>query len=91
MEIIYTKEATKNIGKLPKYIQAKIQFWLDLLDEYGVVATRKIPGLNDEALKGKRKGQRSIRLSKGYRLFYQELPCEYTVIIEILEVNKHEY
>lgn len=91
MEIIYTKEAVKNIGKLPKHIQAKILFWFDLLDEYGLVATRKYPGLNDEILHGKRKGQRSIRLSKGYRLFYQELPCEYTVIIEILEVNKHEY
>lgn len=91
MEIIYTKEAIRNIQKLPKYIQAKILLWFDLLNEYGLEATKKYPGLNDEMLKGKRKGQRSIRLSKGYRLFYQELPCEFTVVIEILEVNKHDY
>lgn len=91
MEIIYTKEAVKNIGKLPKHIQAKFLYWLDLLDEYGLVATRRIPGLNDEMLHGKRKGQRSIRLSKSYRLIYQELPCEFAILIEVLEVNKHDY
>ncbi|MEA9357127.1 type II toxin-antitoxin system mRNA interferase toxin, RelE/StbE family [Bacteriovorax sp. PP10] len=91
MEIIYTKKAVKNIEKLPKHIQAKMFFWLDLIDDVGPVMSRKYPGFNDEALHGKRKGQRSVRLSKGYRLFYQELPCEYAVLIEILEVNKHDY
>ena len=91
MEIIYTKEALKNIAKLPAHIHDKLLFWIDLLEEIGIKESRKYRGFNDELLIGKRRGQRSVRLSKGYRLFYRELPCEHNVLIEIIEVNKHEY
>lgn len=91
MEVIYTKEALKNIRKLPKHIREKIDYWLNLIDRVGLRESRKAIGFNDEMLTGKRKGQRSVRLSKGYRLFYHELPCEHAILIEVLEVNKHEY
>jgi hypothetical protein len=32
---------------------------------------RKVPGFHDEPLSGKRFGQRSLRLSKSYRAFYE--------------------
>jgi proteic killer suppression protein len=52
---------------------------------------RKYKGFHDEPLKGQRKGQRSVRLSKGYRAIYQEITPGNYEIIEIIEVNKHEY
>ena len=91
MEVIYTKEARKNLTKVPKNIYNKFLFWLDMIEYLGIVGMRRHPGFNDEVLAGKRTGQRSVRLSKGYRLFYRELPCEHTLIIEIIEVNKHDY
>ncbi len=44
---------------------------------------------HDEPLKGQRIGQRSIRLSKSYRAIYIEHNDD--IIIEVIEVNKHEY
>jgi len=46
---------------------------------------------HDERLKGKRQGQRSIRLSRAYRAIYvvkSEGPAEF---VSIEEVSKHEY
>jgi proteic killer suppression protein len=91
LEVIYTKEALKNMAKLPKHIHYKVLCWIDLVEEVGLRESRKYSGFNDEALYGKRRGQRSVRLSRGYRLFYCELPCEHATLIEIIEVNKHEY
>ncbi|MDH4468796.1 MAG: hypothetical protein QE271_12125 [Bacteriovoracaceae bacterium] len=52
---------------------------------------RKIPGFHDEPLKGNRIGQRSIRLSKSYRAIYEERSKGTFNIIDVVEVNKHDY
>ena len=54
-------------------------------------ATRLLPGYHDETLKGERKGQRSVRLNKGYRVIYEETETGNIVLISVPEVNKHEY
>jgi len=59
------------------------------LSLYGISKTRKRLGYHDEPLRGLRKGQRSIRLSRGYRLIYKELEKE--VHIYLLEVHRHDY
>jgi toxin HigB-1 len=56
----------------------------------GVDAVRRVPGYHDEPLSGKRFGQRSIRLSKSYRAFY-EIDGTVASLVRVLEVNKHEY
>lgn len=55
------------------------------------MAVRKIPSFHDEPLKGDRKGQRSIRLSKAYRAIYKIGKQGNLEIAEIIEVNKHDY
>ncbi len=45
---------------------------------------------HDEPLKGDRKGQRSIRLSRSYRAIYRVVK-DHVVFILVEEVNKHEY
>ena len=42
-----------------------------------------------EPLKGERKGQRSVRMNKAYRLIYKIIKDR--IHIELIEVNKHEY
>ena len=58
---------------------------------HGLNEVKKISGYHDEPLLGKRKGQRSIRLSRSYRPIYiitVEGKMEFS---EIIEVNKHDY
>jgi toxin HigB-1 len=58
--------------KVPSYIAEKLKIWIDLVETEGMMQSRKIKSYHDEPLKGKRKGQRSIRLSKAYRAIYVE-------------------
>lgn len=57
----------------------------------GLESVRKIKGFHDEPLKGKRSGQRSIRLNKSYRAIYVINRDGGVEIVEVQEVNKHEY
>ena len=86
-----TKFAEKQLRKLPKHIVAAYHTWVKTVELDGIRATRALPGYHDEPLKGDRKGQRSVRLSKGYRVIYEETETGNLVLIAVQEVNKHEY
>lgn len=87
---IFTK-VDKQLKKLPQFIVLKLLAWAKSVELKGLREVRKIPGYHDEPLKGPRQGQRSIRLSKGYRAIYiEELDGSVNLVI-IEEVNKHEY
>jgi len=90
-QIDLTKDAQNDLIKVPVYIKEKLLLWVDAVERVGLNNLRKIPGYHDEPLKGKRKGQRSIRLNKAYRAIYVENEQQEIVIISIIEVNKHEY
>ena len=79
----------KDLRKLPLHIKRKLYDWIKSIDEVGIFETRNQRGFRDEHLKGKRSGQRSIRLSRAYRVIYELDELEKTVVV--LEVNKHEY
>ena len=85
-----TSKAKKDLNKIPDYIQIKFYSWAKDVEEFGLAEIRKIPGFHDEPLRGKRKGQRSIRLSKAYRAIYEVVDGE-PQIVEVQEVNKHKY
>lgn len=38
-----------------------------------------------------RNGQRSVRLNRAYRVIYVENRIEDIIIVDVVEVNKHEY
>ena len=90
-QIELTKDAQKDLIKVPLYIKEKLLLWVDSVERMGINKVRTIPGLHDEPLKGNREGQRSIRLNKAYRAIYIENKQKEIVIISIIEVNKHEY
>lgn len=83
--------AKRDLLKVPLHIASKLQHWVDSIEVSGLIETRKISGYHDEPLKGKRVGQRSIRLSKAYRAIYIIDHEGKIAIIKVLEVNKHDY
>jgi len=87
--IILTKKVQKQIKKVPDYIRGNFHLWVKTVEKCGIKETRKIKGYHDEPLFGKRINQRSVRLSKAYRVFYIEHKDK--IVIEVIEVNKHEY
>ena len=78
----------KEIKSLPRYIHLKLLKWAQDVESIGIKEVRKAKGWHDEPLKGKRNGQRSIRLNRSYRAIYIE---EDNQIIVIIEANKHDY
>ncbi len=91
VDVILARQAKKDVKKIPLYIATKLFEWIDQVLHDGLDEVRKVPGYHDELLSGRRKGQRSIRLSKGYRAFYVEDTQGNMEIVEIIEVNKHDY
>lgn len=89
-QVELSSSAKKDIRKVPKHIVTKLLSWIDSVEDIGLKETMKIKGYHDEPLKGKRKEQRSIRLSKGYRAIYIITKNEVEFVL-IEEVNKHEY
>lgn len=88
--VMISKKAQKDIRKIPSYIADKLDEWVEAVETDGLQEVRKISGYHDEPLKGKRQGQRSIRLSRSYRAIY-EIKKQEIEFVSIEEVHKHEY
>ena len=86
-----SKKANDDLRAVPIHIVRKVGIWIDSVAHDGLLAVRKISGFHDEPLKGHRKGQRSIRLSKAYRAIYVIGNNGHIEIAEIIEVHKHDY
>lgn len=91
LEIVNLIRVEKSLWVLPKNIRVKLQDWIRYVEQLGIREVRKIPGYHDELLRGTRYGQRSVRLSRSYRVIYIEDRTGTVNIIEVLEVNKHDY
>lgn len=87
----WSKKVAKQLDGLPEQIVRKFYAWVTVIQLSGLRETRKSAGFHDEPLKGDRKGQRSIRLNKAYRAIYIETKSGELELIEVIEVNKHEY
>lgn len=89
-DVRITKKAQKDLKNIPMYVAVNLHKWVDDIEERGLKEVRKVKSYHDEPVKGEGKGQRSIRLTKAYRAFYR-IVKEGNEVIEIQEVNKHEY
>lgn len=88
-KVIWSKKFLKQRESLPPTIRQKLLGWIFLVERNGIHEVSKSKGLHDEPLKGSRWGQRSIRLNRSYRLIYRII--EDHILIELLEVHKHDY
>ena len=91
MSLVDYSKARKDLKKTPKHILAKFFFWIETVETHGLRYTQTLKGYHDEPLKGDRKGQRSIRLNKQWRAIYRLTSRNEIELIEVLEVNPHEY
>lgn len=83
--------AERELRKLPRHIVENFRYWVMAVEAEGLEAVRRLPGYHDEPLKGDRKGQRSIRLSRAYRAIYRVAVDGTIELVLVEEVNKHEY
>ena len=83
--------AQKELRLAPPQVRSKLKVWINGVGKDGLEEMRKIPGFHDEPLKGKRKGQRSIRLSRRYRAIYKVLKDGTLWFAEVEEVTTHGY
>ncbi len=58
-----SKRAKKDLLRVPQHVAVHLTKWVEDVEHRGLGEVRKIPGYHDESLQGKRKGERSIRLT----------------------------
>jgi len=90
-KVTWGKPVEKQLDRIPDVIARKFRLWVALVEESGIREVRKCKGFHDEPLKGQRQRQRSVRLNRAYRAIYVEHETGEVEMIEVLEVNKHEY
>ena len=90
-KVIWSRAVNKDLDRVPAVIARKFRIWVELVEESGVRETRRHKGFHDEPLKGRRQGQRSVRLNRAYRAIYVEHQTGEVELIDVLEVNKHDY
>jgi proteic killer suppression protein len=88
--VVLADHAKKQLRKVPTHVVDKLLGWIRLVEDHGLEEIRKIPGYHDEQLKGDRKGQRSIRLSRAYRAIYVLVDGALS-FVWVEEVHKHKY
>ena len=91
VKVFWRKAVDKQLQQVPEVVSRKFRIWVLLIEESGIREVRKHKGFHDEPLKGKRQGQRSVRLNKAYRAIYLERETGEVELLEVLEVNKHDY
>ncbi len=70
---------------------SKLKAWADAVEQDGLRAVRRVPGYHDESLRGRRQGQRSIRLSQQWRAIYILSPSGTAELVTVTEVTPHAY
>lgn len=85
-----TRRAAKQLRNVPNHVRDKLAIWVTAVELDGLEAVRRVPGYHDEPLKGRRAGQRSIRLSRSYRAIYV-VRLGKVEFVSIEEVGKHRY
>jgi proteic killer suppression protein len=90
-EVIVTERAEKDLRVVPSHIAEKFALWVAAVRLRGLEEVRKVPGYHDEPLRGPRRGQRSIRLSRAYRAIYEVRSDGSVTLVQVEEVNKHDY
>jgi len=85
-----TRRAEKQLRRVPNHIVDNLMIWVAAVELDGLEAVRSVRGYHDEALKGKRSRQRSIRLSLSYRAI-NEIKRSTIEFVSIEEASKHRY
>jgi proteic killer suppression protein len=86
-----SSRARKDLAKVPVHIVRKLSAWVSAVEQSGLESVRKVPSYHDEPLKGRRQGQRSIRLSLAWRAIYGIAKEGSIEFVSVEEGSKHGY
>jgi proteic killer suppression protein len=89
--VVLSRRAQKDLRSAPQHVATKLLYWVREVETNSLEETRRQPGFHDEPLKGRRKGQRSVRLSRAYRAIYVIRRDGSLEFVSVEEVSKHEY
>lgn len=89
--VVLSRAVEKRLRKVPRHIAVKLLAWVEAVEEEGLEEVRKIPGYHDEPLRGKRSGERSIRLSRKWRAVYVIVGEDQIEFVRVQEVHAHDY
>jgi len=87
--ILEHKRIAKICRKVPGHVVKKYEVWKSIVFRHGPEKLKTFPGFGDEALKGRRGGERSSRLSLQYRVIYSV--DRDIVTVYVLEITPHRY
>jgi len=90
-QVVWSYRADKDLRALPEHIYLKFRAWVMAVEAAGMEEVRRLPGFHDEPLRGARKGQRSVRLNRSYRVIYVETVAGHVHVARVIEVHKHAY
>jgi proteic killer suppression protein len=86
-----TKRAKKDLKYVPRHILVQFDLWVEIIENEGLATMQNVNGYRDHALLGNRAGQRSSSLSRVWRVIYRIETDSHLVVVDILEVNHHDY
>ena len=89
-QILEHRRVDKRLSRsVPVEVLKRYEKWKDIARISGPAGLRKIKGFHDEALSGQWQGHRSSRLGLQWRVIYRSRND--VLIIEVVEVNPHDY
>jgi len=90
-EVVITPRAFKQLGRAPPNVGAKFLLWVRAVKVDGLEEVRRMPGYHDEPLRGRRTGQRSIRLNRSWRAIYTVGHSGAVEVARVEEITHHDY
>ena len=87
--ILEASEVKKELRRCPQRIREKYEQWKAIVQAGGPKALLNLPGLHDEALRGRWREFRSSRLNLQWRVVYQVQAAHVT--IAVVRISAHDY
>lgn len=91
MDIVDLTRVKRELKKVPFFVIKSLDQWVRTIELDGLLAAQRIPGYHDEPLRGERKGQRSARLNRKWRVIYVVKKDGSINIVCVEEVTAHDY
>lgn len=90
-ELKISKTAEKQLKKVQPKVYEAYELWAAVVLSAGVEGLKAYTGFKDHALSGNRKGERASRLNRKMRVIYKITNEGEVEIINVIEVNSHDY
>jgi toxin HigB-1 len=88
-EIFEHCNLVRKLPRIPAEVLKRYEKWKDIVTISGSDGLKQIKGFHDEALRAERKGHRSSRLGKQYRVIYKIENRQ--LYVQVINLTAHDY